>query len=128
MRLVQHFERQAVDQLLKRRVVLVAGQNPADRELRAKIGQCRAVCRFGIFEALQLAHQFVGFVVIELILRQANGGTQLADFFAFLGGLERIKHHLTDGLGLRHVLRKTNGTFVFQLGGGQGFVDLGIRH
>ncbi|KPX96466.1 Unknown protein sequence [Pseudomonas amygdali pv. mori] len=128
MRLVQHLERQAIYQLLKRRIILVAGQDTADRELRAKISQCCAVCRFGILEALQLAHQFVSFVVIVLILRQANSCTQLTDFFAFLGGLERIKHHLADGLGLRHVLGKTNCAFVFQLGGGQGFVGLGIRH
>ena len=36
MSLVQHLESQAVDQLLKGRIVFVAGQDPADRELRAQ--------------------------------------------------------------------------------------------
>lgn len=104
MGLVQHFQRQAVDQLLEARVVLVAGEDAADRELAAQVFEGGAVGGLGVLELFELAHEFIGAIVVEAVVSLADLGAQFADLVAFLGGLESIEDHLTDGLGLGDVL------------------------
>ncbi|MCY1176718.1 hypothetical protein D9M73_170000 [compost metagenome] len=102
--LVQHLQGQAVDDFLERRIVLEAGQDAADREFAAQVFEGGDIGGLGVLELLELAHQFVGFIVIEAVVGLADRGAQFADLVAFAGGLERVQHHLADGLGLRHVL------------------------
>ncbi|MNP38409.1 hypothetical protein D3C76_1319200 [compost metagenome] len=102
--LVQHLQGQAVDDFLERRVVLEAGQDAADREFAAQVFEGGDVGGLGVLELLELAHQFVGFVIVEAVVGLTDRGTQFADLVAFAGGLESVQHHLADGFCLGHVL------------------------
>ena len=104
VRLVKHLEGQAIDQFLELGIVLEAGQDAADRELTAQVFQGGVVCGFGVFQLLELAHQLIGFVIVEGIVGLADGNAQFADLVAFLGSVKRVQHHLADDLGGWHML------------------------
>ena len=87
VRLVQHLEGQAVDDFLESRVVLETGQDAADREFAAQVFEGGDVGGLGVLELLELAHQFVGFVVVEGIVRQIRAERENPMMVIATGGL-----------------------------------------
>nr|GFD34031.1 hypothetical protein [Tanacetum cinerariifolium] len=123
-------QRQAVDQLLEAGVVLVAGQNPADREFRTEVFQRGHIGGFCILELLELPHQLVGLVIVEAVMGLTDRNAKLTNLIAFFGALEGIEDHFADGFCLGHMLRKIDGVFVGLLGRKRRrcYVGMGIRH
>ncbi len=69
-------------------------------ELAAQVFQGDVVGRFGVLELLELAHQLVGLVVVEVVVGLADRRRAVrgSDRFHWMD-VKRVQHHLTDDLG-----------------------------